>query len=179
MIIMIVIFIVTPDEPQATTAYLTEDQMARCRIHVSWTLPINVNYTDVMYFVVLINGMIERIVNTTNKPLISTYFSVCSCDPRRVGVSAVNHCDIMGPSSKDILVHPEHLEEDCRPNPNGINPERECKCMVHRYHCLPNYVELFYYYRSINSRNNHSLNSHDYRDLYYIINNDTSLCSHN
>ena len=150
--------------------------MARCTVHVSWTLPANVTNDDVMYFVVLIDGMIERIVNVTNKPLISTYFSICNCAPHTVNVGAVNHCDIMGQSSPSIRVKSERLEDDC--DPNGINnPERECKWHTDIIVCL--IIVLFYYYRPINSRNNYSLNSLDYRDLYYIINNVASLCMHN
>ena len=99
-----------------TTAHLTEDQMGKCILQVSWIAPNNIAIQNLSRFIISVTNSSRpttfNVTSTNNETLFSVSYPVCSCNPHNVSVSAINLCGREGQPSLNIIVDSDPLGRD-------------------------------------------------------------------
>lgn len=91
-----------PGRPQMERGALQrEDTTGTCVLTLRWNPPSNIIVTDVMYYMIHING-----THFTNVTSTSTAFPVPTCAAHLIRISAINHCGRVGPSTLELNIHP-------------------------------------------------------------------------
>ena len=103
--------------------------MRGCSLHISWIIPDNTNISDIIHYVIYIDGVnVHNETNANNETFLSLSYLVRSCGPHNTSVSIVNHCDQAGPPSATInIVSPEPLVcDDIVCEDNTITGDNKC-----------------------------------------------------
>ena len=92
--------------------YVVSDQIldsaGKCLLHLSWFTPENTAASDIMHYIVNVNGE-----NSINQPsnadqyLTTAAYSLCNCTSNTVYIYAVNHCGHIGQSTPIFYTGPD------------------------------------------------------------------------